>query len=533
MSVGTRYPYRSVDSDPEPRYELATPNLARISDEIRNGMPNERQRLGQAVKNLDFFEGRFDAYQVRPPNTTQEGQRFERHSLMMRRIVYILTANLYKNGPIRRLPEHPQAEEWLENIYRRHLIDARWQQADRYSLVSDVAAFQATGNADPDCPVKIQLWDASSFTAWSSPDDPTEVVAVATLDRYDERMRVKLWTDEILQTWLSDKIRPNQVNAAKNYKLVSEDEHPYVVVPFSFAHVELPVNDFWNGGFGSHLSQANDSANFLLTQIHDCVRYNLRPVITVFGTRPGWRPRAPIMPGDIWDPPPDTSDETSSSTPDPRISYLESNPASVAASWDDLQQYLDHTLEMVGVPPSSIRMEQRSAMSGVAIVSEQIPIILWALSRQRPFSHYEDRLAKLVLKVGAAHLADNGVSAGELEAAAADPGLVLNWPEMYPDLPGPERDQADQWLLENNLASRTQILMRRERLTHDEAEARLEQIAEDQARENEIFGAVGAAPAALPAAAPADLEDLEDDDQDDDLEEDGQDDAEDDDNAKG
>ena len=172
-------------------------------------------------------------------------------------------------------------------------------------------------------------------------------------------------------------------------------------------------------------------------------------------------------------------------------------------------------------------------MSGVAIVSEQIPIILWALSRQRPFSHYEDRLAKLVLKVGAAHLADNGVSAGELEAAAADPGLVLNWPEMYPDLPGPERDQADQWLLENNLASRTQILMRRERLTHDEAEARLEQIAEDQARENEIFGAVGAAPAALPAAAPADLEDLEDDDQDDDLEEDGQDDAEDDDNAKG
>lgn len=491
--------YSARDANPEPRDAIAEPNLPRLMEEIRDGLKNERERINDAVKNLDFFEGCFEAYPVRPPNTVDDGRRTERTTLLMRRIVTILTANLYNAGPARKLPDHPAADKWLADIYRRHLIDARWQQADRYALVSDVAAWQVTGDTNPDCPVKIQLWDASSFTAWSSVDDPTRAVAVATIDRWDERMRVRLWTDEIMQTWLSDKVRGDQLNTAKNWRLVSEEEHPYGIVPFAFVHVDLPNSDFWAGGFGSHLSHVNDLVNLQLTRIQDSVDYNLNPLLLLQNTRPGWRPRSPIRPGDVTDLPADTSDEVSNQRHEPDAKYLQADSGFVAASWDDLQSYLDHTLEMVGVPPSAIRMEQRGAMSGVAIVAEQIPMILWAMSRQRPFSHYEDNLAKVVLTVGATHLGNNGVSSAELEAAAADPGLVLGWPDMFPDLPGPERDQSDQWLLDNGMRSRTQILMRRQRLTREEAEAALEETAEDLKREKELFAEV--TPAPLPGNA--------------------------------
>lgn len=480
--------YAARDANPEPRDALAEPNLPRITEEIRNGLPNERRRINDAVKNLDFYEGRFESYPVRPVGVVSDGDRSERTTLLMRRVVQVLTANLYQAGPTRKLPNHKAASVWLENVYRRYLIDARWQQADRYALVSDVAAWQVTGDTDPDCPVKIQLWDASSFTAWSSSDEPTKAAAVATIDKYDERMRIRLWTAEIMQTWLSDKIRPNQTeNAAKNWRLAAEDEHPYGIVPFSFVHVDLPNSDFWAGGFGCHLSHVNDLVNMRLTRIQDSVDYNLNPLLLLQNTRVGWRPRSPIRPGDVTDLPADVSDETAGQRHEPDAKYLQADSGFVAASWDDLQSYLDHTLEMVGVPPSTVRMEQRGAMSGVAIVAEQIPMILWAMGRQRPYGHYEDNLAKVVLTVGAAHLANDGVSSAELEAAAADPGLVLNWPDMFPDLPGPERDQSDQWLLDNKMRSRTQILMRRERLTRKEATAQLKETAEDLKREQELF----------------------------------------------
>jgi hypothetical protein len=156
----------------------------------------------------------------------------------------------------------------------------------------------------------------------------------------------------------------------------------------------------------------------------------------------------------------------------------------------------------------------------VAFVAEQIPLILWAMGRQRPFSRYEDALAKLTLTVGSKHLANNYVSSSVLEAAAADPGLVLRWPDMYPDLPGPDRDNADQWLLDNGMTSRTQILMRREHLSREEAEARIVETAEDLKTENEVLSAAAPAPEAPKKAKEQELDDDENDDEETDLEDD-------------
>jgi hypothetical protein len=150
-------------------------------------------------------------------------------------------------------------------------------------------------------------------------------------------------------------------------------------------------------------------------------------------------------------------------------------------------------------------MVQDSARSGVSIIAEQAPLILWAQSRQRPFAHYEECLARLVLTVGALHLSNQAgetlatlpetvkASVSDLEEAAYDPQLTLRWPKMYPDMPGPDQDASDDWLLQHQMASRTSLLMRRENMTRDEARKYLEEIAEDLDIEDRLMAGVGPA----------------------------------------
>jgi hypothetical protein len=63
----------------------------------------------------------------------------------------------------------------------------------------------------------------------------------------------------------------------------------------------------------------------------------------------------------------------------------------------------------------------------------------------------------------------------------------LNWPSLYPRIPGQDADASDQFRLDHGLVSRTMLLMERETLTREEAEEKLAQIADDLARERELF----------------------------------------------
>jgi hypothetical protein len=475
------------DSNPAPRGELAAPTLARIEAEVRDGLPNEQGRIDGALRNLAFSKGDFSLAPVRPPSGMYSGKRFPRHSMLMGRVARVLSANLYRKGPTRTLPDHPKATEWLESLYRKHLVDAMFQEADRLGAVSDVAMFQASGTDDPDCPVKIQLWDSSCFNVWAHPDDPTKPVAVAVIDRYDNQKRIRLWTLDEVQTWLSEKLKDGQTTGGRVLNFISSEPNPYGVLPFCFVHFHLPISgEFWAGGPGTHLGDVNDGFNYFLTEHYDCIRYNTRPVITGTNVRPGWQPPS-MQPGAYWDVPSASGDIAGNGAQEAKLGYLQADVSFIAAGWDDFNSFLDHTLEMEGIPPSTIRLEQTGAKSGYAIVVEQIPLILWAETRQRPFGKYEDDLAKLVLTVGAAGWAGDGASEAELAAAARKPGMVLRWGNMYPDTPGPERNEDDHFQLDNGLASRTEVLMRRDHLTREEAEARIEQIAADLKTERKLL----------------------------------------------
>jgi hypothetical protein len=162
---------------------------------------------------------------------------------------------------------------------------------------------------------------------------------------------------------------------------------------------------------------------------------------------------------------------------------------------------------MNGVPPAAVRLVQDASSSGIQIVVEQIPLILWAKKRQRPFAQYEQQLAQLTLRVGAKHLGAQTfdgyrITAGQLQTAVDTLALTLRWPDMWPDIPGDDRDKSDQWRLDNGLTSRTKLMMQREKLTREEAEAELEEVAEDLKRERELFGEAEPAPPTPPGQPP-------------------------------
>ncbi len=478
-------------------------NLARdIHEEIVKGLPHSRERRDEAARAIEFYNGDFTRYPVRPKDSSYKQGGKPRHSLLLQRVVNVLTSNLYKAGPKRTLPEHAEAQAWVENVYRRNSMDAMIQQADRFSTAADVAALQVMGTEDAMRPIDVQLWDSSEFEVWLDPDNQRRPVAVATLDLYDHQRRCRLWTAETVTTYLSKRLEDGQTAGGTVYIPREAQDNELGLIPFTFVHFNMPVCRFWSSGPGSFLADANECANGNLTQTGDFVEFSLRPPIVGKNIKVGWRPPSPIRAGDVWTPPA-ASDSGGESDGSMELAYLEANSSVVVASWEDLNNYLDHTLEMCGVPPVAIRMVQDSARSGESIKAEQAPLVMWAESRQRPFAYYEDELMRLVLQVGAAHFgsqeyevqealmqASYTVTAQQLAEAAAEPGLILRWPKMYPEMPGADQDLSDGWLLDNKLASKTVLLMRREKMTREEAQDYLEEVAEDLKREQELFADV-------------------------------------------
>lgn len=481
--------------------------VARVHKEITEfALRSQVDRLECARANLDFYEGDFRNAPVRAKgNTAYDSARYPRYSLIMQRIVNVLTSNLYSEGPVRKFVPPDGAEDrayeaataWLQECYRRNRMDSMWQEADRMACVSQLAAFQVSAWPDPEWPVRISLLDSSQFCVWTNRDQPLVPELVAVLDVYDQRRRLRLYSDESILVYMTKAQEDNsQVSAPipQGYEFVEERNNPYDILPFSFVHWCLPVRKFWNGSPGDGLRVVNDSINLKMTNTFDCIRYNNQPIVLLKGTRPDWKPPAPVMPGDVWVLSA-ASDSTMEKDSNPDASYLQANPGFIEADWQDTQSYIDHTLEMHGIPSSVIRMDQSAMRSGVAIVAEQIPMIQWAQSRQKPFAFYEEDLARLVLKIGATHLGDQEydevqATAKDLETVSLHPCLQIKWPDMYPRMPGEDQDRSDGFELDHKLVSKTMLLMERKNLTRDEAEDMLEEIAEDLKTEQKLFAEI-------------------------------------------
>ncbi len=463
--------------------------------EVIGGLENEKGRLENALDNANFYRGIFPDDSLRRSSTTDwEGARFRRDSRIMEWLVSTLAADLYAHGPTRVIADQPEATAWLGAIYKASGTDALLQSADQWAAVSQVAGVQVIATEDPSRPVRHILWPAHQLVVWDSPEDPLAPAAVATIDSWDNARRLRLWTPERLSTYATDKLRPGQTAGGTAYRLMSTQDNPFGVIPFAFVHYHFPTTEFWSGGPGDNFRELNDYINFALTEVGDSLRYCSKPIVKLRNVRSGWKPNTPVRPGDLWNLPGDPDADGLSQVPD--AEYFQCDLGFVEANWSDIQSLLDHSMQCADVPPAAFRMVQDSARSGLSIVAERMPLVQRAERRQRPANSYERELARLTCLVGSKHLGANSAALGDdamkagaarLAEAAARPDLCNRWPSMKSKLTGQDAILEDQARLKEGMKSRTQILIERDDMTREEAEAYLEQTAKDLERERKLL----------------------------------------------
>jgi hypothetical protein len=468
---------------------------AAIEEEIRGGLKNElgrdrrASRLEEARSNDLYYDGQFE-------QDTQSWGYDDKSLvtvLLMRRVVELLTANLYRKGPERSWQGLDNATAALQSIYQANAADALWQEADRLTLINQVAAIQV--EPDPDgtdaSPYKFYLWGGNDVVVWLDSDDARKPGAVATLDLFDNSRRLRLYTEAERVTYQTAKLQPLQTSGGTAFREVDRAPNPYGLLPFAFAHSSFPARFFWTPAPGTVLRQLNYHVNYRLTLAADDVIHN-RPRGVIEGTLGDFRfpdnPRA----GE-WISIPSISDAGGGVMGDPRASYITCDFGYLSQDLEQLQTLLDRALEMLGIPAASIRLEQSSTQSGVALMAEQVPIVLWSEARQRPFAWYEQGLARLIARMAATEIELYGlpdVAGATVEEwlAASQQPIHVKYPAMQPDLPGPARDQSDQWLLDNQLTSRTRLVMERFKMTDDQATDYLAKVAEELTTEAELFG---------------------------------------------
>lgn len=448
----------------------------------------EAKRLDLARRAYDFYRGDFERYSPRPRTGIYQSARYQRTSLIMRRIVEALTKHLYARGPARSLPDDEAASRWLNAQYTREGVDGRLQEADRLACVGDVCAVQVCATDDPDRPIEFHLWPAHQFICWESEADGCAIECVATIDFYDQRRRLKLWTVDSYREFRTNK-GDGTTGGTAFYPVGPEEVNELGALPFAFVHFNPPNTEFWSGGPGDHLAEANDYINYFLTEMGDSVRYCMKPIVKAFGVREGWTPPGPTTPGDLWTIPPAYTDASGNGVP-PDLTYLQADPSFIEGCWSDAMAYLDHTMECNNCPPVEVRMSQSGARSGASIVMEQMPLVIRAIGRQRDFARYETDLARVALLVG-------GLDPGPAQT------LTLRWPSMIPDIPGAstEQDAADLEQLTTGQTSRVMVAMRKFNFTRAEAVAHLKQIADDLAEEATL-GLPPVVPVPAPAADP-------------------------------
>lgn len=467
-------------------------DIKQIEAELHDGLTSDRQRISDASKNLDFYRGDFCEHMrrlVKEDPNNREDVDIHRYTMTMRFFVDKLSEHLYRGNPTRTVQGSDEATKWLQKTYSQNKMFARWQAAHRHTFIGDAVAFQVAGTADPKNPIKIHLWRADQFAVWTDPNDPTEVAAVVTIDRTaDQKKRYTVWTDQVVTTYEGER----KGDPVSRFLHTSTLDNTYGVLPFSFAHNQYPTMEFWSGGPGSQLRQTNEYLNLRLKDTAEGIVYGTNPVMQLINAKSGY-PMPRIRPGLALNIPPKPDSNGMPSEDRPEVIFSSPDLSFITMSWDDIENYMKLTMLTFGIPETAFNFRASAGRSGVSIIAEQAPLVLMARSYQQSYQHYETELARVALRVAVAHGANNGTALTHLSTALDDLNLSVKWGEMFSELPGAERDRADEWSVLNNYSSKHQVYMRREGCTWEEADEHLEQVAADLKREQEIFGELEAA----------------------------------------
>lgn len=465
----------------------ATPaNFEAIDKEIKGGLKNEAERLDRARKVRDYYEGNFTPYQEDYPNRLGvHNEDLVRRSVpFLRSIVDAKIRRLYMSNPTRKIKDNPEATGYLESLYNTGRINPKLKAALKFAALGGVSAIQVELNQPQNQEqsqatlslarpaVNFRLWAPDEFCVWCSPDEPITPWAVATIDRYDNQTRCRLWTPETFAVYRTKKWDGSaNTRGTRTFEPVSVEQNFLGLVPFAFLWWEAPTKEFWGWAPGPELMKVNDHANARLTKIADDVMWT-RPILFSRNVSETFKVPDRYVAGDIVKLV-GIHDMVGDGVEGPSIESTVADLSYLASDREELDAYLDLEGELHGVPSEAWRNKSNGATSGVAIISEQLPIIEECEARQELLEETERDLALVTLMTVNAWLGDLPA----ITQAINNFELSIDWPPLTKNRPGPEFDQHMQFELVNDISGQVQVYMEMKGATEEEALEHFEQKA--------------------------------------------------------
>lgn len=483
----------------------ASASMKAIEKEIRGGLMGHTDRLDAARDNVEFYHGRNLAYIRR-----RESEEFidyvgrpKRTSKITRKVVRKLTEDLYNPGPTRKLENGTAEDAWLQQyVYAPCHVNALMQCADRMATLNATCAIQAVATGRPEKPLDLFVWGAESFVPFFRTGDHTDPWAVVTITLVvagnKKHRRLELWSKDEFRVYTTKEVDVNSTAGGTIAQFRPDLSgtpagvglNPYGVLPFTFVHDEMPITDFWEGGFGTSLRDCNQELDRELSDLAQHAWKFLNPdkyYINVSANqrdekRPGgWQHLRPGL------------DAEGDAAKEPKAVIVQTDMR-VQEVWMNIMNYANCTLEELDVPLVAIREDASTDLSGIAIVAKHLPLLARTKARQVPFGLYETKLATLALNV-----CGTFYSIPQLAAAGTAPSLLTNFPPPSFPLPTPERDAADLFELEQGWTSELMIVQKRYGMTREQALDHLKQVAKDRKQTATIFtGMQVVAPGTLP-----------------------------------
>lgn len=461
-----------------------------IESDIRQGLQKDAGRLYEARQVEDYYLLR-NEYYMSKRSVDDSYDRVIRTSAILRCVVRKLTKPLYSPGPTREWEGDDRVHQWLQvGFYDPAHVTLKMTQADRAAMLHHVSAIQVEATGDLRSPIRLWLWKGDEFLCHFPEDNPLEPDAITTIEHVPlgggrMQTRYRIWTYEIRRTLLSEPWRATGNRSFGTFSTVkiaesSDEPNPYRgIIPFSFVRSEPAECAFWQGGIGSALMGLNRTLDDQLSDVAQHVKEFLNPR--------GWVRNVSLESrfldrvGRFFHLRPDPAARSGDYRAEPDIGYLQANLA-VEQAWYDIKTYADSYLEELEIPLTVVRSDASTDLSGVAIVAKSIPIIEWTRARQPEFAEYERNLASVALGVAGTWYGDSG-----LLAASEEPErLMCVWPEPRAPIPTSERNESDQWELEQGLADPIEILARRRGVTLSQAE----ELARDIMERRKIWSAL-------------------------------------------
>lgn len=484
--------------------ELArVPSLDRLDEEVQAGLPGEHaDRMEAAWKADQFYLGRGKQFlRAREAEDPLDFvQRPKRTSNLARKVVRLLSSQLYACPPTRAVEGSADLSSWYAGVLATTDADAKLLHADRAAALGHAAALEIEPTGDPARPLRLYLWKPHEFTVWHDTDDPADVWAVCTRSVIPAgpgkvRARYRVWSAAERRTYVTRPYAKGENSGGRRADVLVRDESgpsPYPgVLPFAFVRFDGPaVCEFWEGGIGGPLVELNAEADRCLTDLAEHLQQFLNPRTYGRNIDPLQRYLQKVggivhLTG--------TVDPASAGMLPPDIFHVQAT-LGVEAAWLDLRNTVDAGLEELDVPAAMVHTLDPAGAdpSGVAVVAKRLPFYEQAAGRQNFAKAAEAGLYATCCAVAGVHYND-----ARLQAAAADPAkLLATWPEAKIPLPTPERNDGDDWELERGLTDPIEVLARRRGLTLDQAAELAEAIADRRAAWSDIMGAAELAEAA-------------------------------------